>query len=138
MPDTGDLHIRIGRATIVGVIGIALAITVLILYLGSTMRQIEVNSARLNDIEQHGTGILQALKLQVQTHDTAINAINQQFRTREFWEQLERRLSMIETTLAKRDPEFRPTPPQQLVPMPPILAPTPAPPVVPVVPRSKQ
>jgi len=78
-----------------------------VLYVGSALRQIEVNSNRLTEIEQHGTGILQSLKLQVQNHEVAIQAINAQFRTREFWEQLERRISSLEAQIARQERQMR-------------------------------
>jgi len=121
----GDLHI--GKATIVAILGLLFGIGGSVLYVGSALRQIDVNSARLTDIEQHGTGImqtlksqvqtqdariseieqhgtgiLQALKIQVQSHDQQIIAINSQFRSREFWEQLERRLSALEAEQCRR------------------------------------
>ncbi len=70
---------------------------------GGYIKQIEVNTATLKDISEHGTGILQALKTQVQNQQTEINGIRNDFRPREFWEQLERRLASIEQQQGRQE-----------------------------------
>jgi hypothetical protein len=98
-----DGQLRLTRSSMVTVFGLLLGIGGSVLYIGSALRQIDVNSARISEIEQHGTAILQTLRTQVQGHEVKINEIQTQFRSREFWEQLERRITALEA--AQRRPE---------------------------------
>lgn len=42
------------------------------IYVGGSLRQIDVNAQAIRDISEHGTGILQALKQQVQSNEQNI------------------------------------------------------------------
>lgn len=55
-------------------------------YVGGSLRQVENNTQAINEIRDHGTGLLQALKLQVQVIDSEVNNIKHDFRPREYWE----------------------------------------------------
>ena len=55
-------------------------------YVGGTLRQIEVNTAAITEIRDHGTGLLQSLTLQVRIIQAEVDAIKKDFRPREFWE----------------------------------------------------
>lgn len=99
MSDNGNgsnFHVDVGKATVVAVVGLLFGIGGSVLYVGASLRQIEVNSARITEIETHGTGILQTLRLQVQGHENELGNIKRDFRPRDFWESLERRLSALE------------------------------------------
>lgn len=69
-----------------GFLGAAAGFGGAMVYIGGTVRQVEVNMLSINEIRDHGTGILQALKLQVQVIQAELDSIKKEFRPREYWE----------------------------------------------------
>lgn len=119
MNDNGNGNgVSFGKTTIVAIIGVLLGLLGSVIYVGASLRQVEVNSNRISEIEQHGSGILQALKLQVQNQEVELNNIRRDFRTRDFWETLERRLSSLEVQ-ARMNPGSNSRIPQDPMPRPP-------------------
>lgn len=98
---------QISIAVIIAIGSMLIGIAGTVFASGGYIRQIEVNSASIKEISEHGTGILQALKNQVQSQQTEINGIRADFRPREFWEQLERRIASLEQQQAKHERQLQ-------------------------------
>ena len=92
-----------------GFMGAAAGFGGAMVYVGGTVRQVEVNALAINEIRDHGTGILQALKLQVQVIQTELDSIKKEFRPREYWERnaaeiatLKNKIEYIEKACSKQ------------------------------------